>query len=121
MKMNIPLIKPFMTQEIKDSVLEVLDSGYITEGPVTRKFESKLKEVIGWQHLLAVTSATTGLVIALRTLKTGSYSLYIHDAFKDNALVEIARDMKNSKWCYSHTVTLFDDQVNVVLELINCL
>jgi len=69
--MNIPLIKPYITQEIKDKVIEVLDSGYLTEGPVTREFESKLKDYIGSNHIIAVTSATTGLEVALRALKIG--------------------------------------------------
>ena len=69
--MNIPLIKPFITQEIKDEVMNVLDSGYLTEGPVTRKFESEIKEYLGCKHLLAVTSATTGLEMALRAVGVG--------------------------------------------------
>ncbi|MTI39302.1 DegT/DnrJ/EryC1/StrS family aminotransferase [Fulvivirga lutimaris] len=69
--MNIPLIKPFITQEIKDKVLEVLDSGYLTEGPVTKEFENRLKEFLGVNYCLAVTSATTGLEMALRALKVG--------------------------------------------------
>ena len=71
MSMNIPLIKPFITQEIKDKVIEVLESGYLTEGPVTREFENKLKDYLGCKHLFAVTSATTGLEMALRALKVG--------------------------------------------------
>lgn len=71
MNHNIPLIKPFITQEIKDKVLEVLDSGYLTEGPVTREFEQTLKEYLGCNHLVAVTSATTGLEMALRALNVG--------------------------------------------------
>ena len=69
--MKIPLIKPFINQEIKNKVLEVLDSGYLTEGPVTREFEAKLKEYMGCKHLMAVTSATTGLEVALRALNIG--------------------------------------------------
>lgn len=69
---NIPLIKPFMTQEIKDKVLEVLDSGYLTEGPVTKEFELKFKEYLGCNYALAVTSATTGLEVALRVLNIGA-------------------------------------------------
>ena len=69
--MKIPLIKPFINQEIKNKVLEVLDSGFLTEGPVTRNFENKLKEYIGCKYLMAVTSATTGLEVALRALKIG--------------------------------------------------
>lgn len=69
--MKIPLIKPFINQDIKNRVLDVLDSGYLTEGPVTREFESKLREFIGCENLIAVTSATTGLEIALRALNIG--------------------------------------------------
>lgn len=70
--MNIPLIKPFITQEVKDKVIEVLESGYLTEGPVTKEFENRLKDYLGCNHLMAVTSATTGLEMALRALKIGS-------------------------------------------------
>jgi len=69
--MKIPLIKPFVNQEIKNKVLDVLDSGYLTEGAVTRAFESKLKEYLGCGYLHAVTSATTGLEVALRVLGIG--------------------------------------------------
>ena len=69
--MKIPLIKPFINQDIKNRVLDVLDSGYLTEGPVTREFESKLKEFMGCKNLIAVNSATTGLEIALRALNIG--------------------------------------------------
>ncbi len=70
--MKIPLIKPYITQDIKDKVIEVLDSGYLTEGPVTKEFEDKLKDYLGCRYLLAVTSATTGLEMALRALKVGA-------------------------------------------------
>ena len=45
--MKIPLIKPYITESIKQRVCDVLDSGYLTEGPVTREFENKLKEYLG--------------------------------------------------------------------------
>lgn len=69
--MKIPLIKPYINQVIKDRVLDVLESGYMTEGPVTREFENKLKEFIGCKYLHSVTSATTGLEVALRALRIG--------------------------------------------------
>ena len=71
MKHNIPLIKPFITDEIKDKVIEVLESGYLTEGPVTRKFEAGIRDYLGVKQALAVTSATTGLEMALRALGIG--------------------------------------------------
>ena len=69
--MEIPLIKPFINQEIKDKVLEVLESGYLTEGPVTKLFENKLRDFIGCNYVHTVTSATTGLEVALRVLGIG--------------------------------------------------
>ena len=69
--MKIPLIKPFINEEIKNKVLDVLESGYLTEGPITREFEIKLKEYLGCRYLHAVTSATTGLEVALRALGIG--------------------------------------------------
>ena len=66
--MKIPLIKPYIDQNIKDKVIEVLDSGYLTEGLVTKEFESKFKDYIGCRHAITVTSATTGLEVALRAL-----------------------------------------------------
>ncbi len=68
---KIPLIKPYITQEVKDRVCEVLDSGYLTEGPVTAEFEACFKDYIGCRHALAVTSCTTGLELALRALGVG--------------------------------------------------
>jgi len=70
--MNIPLIKPFINQEIKDMVSDVLESRYLTEGPVTKEFENKFSEYIGCDYSIAVTSCTTGLELALRVLGIGA-------------------------------------------------
>ncbi len=68
---RIPLIKPYITGEIKDKVCEVLDSGYLTEGPVTKEFEESFKNYIGCGQAIAVTSCTTGLEMSLRVLGIG--------------------------------------------------
>ena len=68
---KIPLTKPFITQQMKDRVCEVLDSGYLTEGPVTKEFEQTFKQYIGCGNAIAVTSCTTGLELALRALSIG--------------------------------------------------
>jgi perosamine synthetase len=68
---KIPLIKPYLPPEAKDSVWKVLESGYLTEGPVTAEFETTVKEYVGCGHVIAVTSCTTGLEFALRALGIG--------------------------------------------------
>lgn len=68
---KIPLIKPYITQEVKDKVCEVLDSGYLTEGPVTKELEDGFKDYIGCKYAHAVCNCTVGMEIALRVLGIG--------------------------------------------------
>ena len=69
--MKIPLIKPYITEEIKEKVSEVLESRYLTEGNITKDFEDAFRNYIGSKHAIAVTSCTAGLEIALRCLNIG--------------------------------------------------
>ncbi len=68
---KIPLIKPYITEQVKEKVLEVLDSGYLTEGPVTKQFEDSVREYIGCKYALAVCNCSVGLEMALRALRIG--------------------------------------------------
>ena len=68
---NIPLTRPFIDDEVKKAVLDVLASGFLTEGAVTRALEQTVAEYVGAAHALAVTSCTTGLEIALRACGIG--------------------------------------------------
>jgi len=67
----IPLIKPYMTEAVKARVAAVLDSGYLTEGPVTRELEKLMADYTYSEHALAVTSCTTGMELALRAMGIG--------------------------------------------------
>ncbi len=71
MSYSIPLIKPYMSESIKKRVLDVLDSGYLTEGPVTKELENVFAKYIGVKHAIAATSCTTGLEMAVRALGIG--------------------------------------------------
>jgi len=68
---KIPLIKPYITQEVKDKVCEILDSGYLTEGPATRELENSFRDYIGCKYALAVCNCTVGLEMALRAMGVG--------------------------------------------------
>ena len=68
---KIPLIKPVITDALKARVCQVLDSGYLTEGPVTKAFEQSVADYTGAAHAIAVTSCTTGLELALRAIGVG--------------------------------------------------
>jgi dTDP-4-amino-4,6-dideoxygalactose transaminase len=68
---KIPLIKPYITAEVKKKVREVLDSGYLTEGPVTRQFEDSIRDYVGSKYAMAVCNCSVGLELALRSLGVG--------------------------------------------------
>lgn len=70
--MQIPLMKPYINEEVKQRVCEVLDSGYLTEGPVTKEFEEAVKKYINCRHVIAVSNCTVGLEVALRALNIGA-------------------------------------------------
>lgn len=67
----IPLARPCVTDEMRERVLAVLDSGYLTEGPVTRALETSWAHFVGVSNAIAVTSCTTGLELVLRALGIG--------------------------------------------------
>lgn len=69
--MRIPLSKPYLNEDLMHGVLEVLDSGYWTEGAVTREFEELCRRHIGCAHALAVCNCSLGLEMALRALGIG--------------------------------------------------
>ncbi len=64
-------MKPYVDENIREKVNEVLESGYLTEGPVTRAFEKAVADFTGAGHALAVCNCTVGLEMALRALGVG--------------------------------------------------
>jgi perosamine synthetase len=67
----IPWFLPETGAREKELVFEVLDSGYINDGDVTRLFESKVAQTIGVKHCVAVTSGTAAIALALMGLGIG--------------------------------------------------
>lgn len=65
----IPLFKVAMADTVTVNTVTTLKSGYITEGPKVKEFESMLKELFNHNYLATVNSATSGLTLALRLLK----------------------------------------------------
>ena len=65
----IPLFKVFMSDTVAQPLIDVVTSGFITQGPKVEEFENALKNFIGNQYVLTLNSATAGLTLALRLLK----------------------------------------------------
>lgn len=68
---RIPLARPWVTEEVKRAVCQVLESGMLTEGQVTRDLEETVAGFVGCREVVAVTSCTTGMEMVLRALGIG--------------------------------------------------
>lgn len=67
----LPFCRPTLESEEIASVVESLESGWITTGPKVLAFEGQFRERLGVPHAVSVNSATGGLHIALAALDIG--------------------------------------------------
>ncbi len=68
---SIPWFAPEVGGREKELVLQVIESNYINDGEVTRKFEDTIAKFIGVKHCVAVTSGTAAISLALMGLGIG--------------------------------------------------
>ena len=64
----IPYGKQDITQQDVDSVVDVLKSDFLTQGPQVPSFEKSLMQLTGAKHAVCVNSATSALHIACMAL-----------------------------------------------------
>lgn len=67
----IPYGRQDITQADVDAVLEVLQSDFLTQGPMVPRFEQTVSQHVGARHAVAVNSATSALHIACLALDLG--------------------------------------------------
>ncbi|MGD2141196.1 MAG: DegT/DnrJ/EryC1/StrS aminotransferase family protein [Burkholderiales bacterium] len=65
----LPFSRPAINRDAIDEVVACLESGWITTGPRTKKFEEALQSYLGAPRVLALSSATAGLHLALLALE----------------------------------------------------
>jgi perosamine synthetase len=58
----------FGTKEL-ELVKEVLETGYVSEGPKTKELEEKLSKIVNAKHIIMTTSATAALYLAIDAVK----------------------------------------------------
>ncbi len=68
---HLPFARPSITAREKQAVLDVLESGWLTTGPTTKRFEERFATTVGSRHAVALNSATAALHLALDALGVG--------------------------------------------------
>jgi dTDP-4-amino-4,6-dideoxygalactose transaminase len=71
MNWKVPLADVNFDSQEQKAVQEVIQSGWLSMGPVTKKFEHEFAEFLKVRHALAVTNATAALHIALLAVGVG--------------------------------------------------
>jgi perosamine synthetase len=62
---NIPITKPDLGEEEKQLISQVVESGWVSQGPKVAEFEEIFARYVGARHAVATTSCTTALHAAL--------------------------------------------------------
>jgi perosamine synthetase len=68
----VPIMQPWLGPEEAEAVCEVLDSGWVAQGPRVAAFEAAVARTLGAAHGVATTSCTTALHLALHALGIGA-------------------------------------------------
>lgn len=66
----MPFVRPVMPRlgEMRDSLEDILQSGQVTSGKYVEEFEAAIARHLGVNHAVAVSSCTSGLMLAFRAL-----------------------------------------------------
>ena len=67
----IPLFKPYLDEDELSEIKSMLDSGWLTQGPKVKKFEKMISEKLEVKNVIACSSCTTALHLALASVGVG--------------------------------------------------
>ncbi|SUA57971.1 DegT/DnrJ/EryC1/StrS family aminotransferase [Oligella urethralis] len=86
---SIPFSPPLISRESIKSVVETLESGWITTGPKVAEFESLLARYIGTKKVVAMNSATAAMEMTLRLFGIGEGDEVITTAYTYTASASV--------------------------------
>mgnify|MGYP000191473590 FL=1 len=70
-KLSIPYGRQYISQDDIDAVVSVLQSDFLTQGPIVSRFEEEVCKYCSAKYAVAVNSATSALHIACIALNVG--------------------------------------------------
>lgn len=65
---KIKFFEPFFDENEKRNITNVINSGWVTNGPATTKFEEKIKQIIKSKNVIAVNSCTSGIAATIMAI-----------------------------------------------------
>jgi len=70
-KIKVPFFRPSISEQDKDAIIDVLNSGHLTTGVYCDELEMQFSELVGIKHAISTNSGTAALHLALVTTNTG--------------------------------------------------
>ncbi|MBK8551420.1 MAG: DegT/DnrJ/EryC1/StrS family aminotransferase [Ignavibacteria bacterium] len=67
----IPFSPPYIDDDVKNEVLDSLNSGWITTGPKVKALEKEVSKITGIENVLCVNSATSAMMLMLHWFGIG--------------------------------------------------
>ncbi len=89
--MNVPFFRPSIGSAEIDEVVSCLRSGWLTTGPVAKRFEQDFAQAVGAAHAVAVNSCTAALHLAVEALHLGPGDAVLVPTMTFAATAEIIR------------------------------
>jgi len=89
--MNVPFFRPSITDAEIAEVVSCLRSGWLTTGPVAKRFEKAFAEAVGGRHAVAMNSCTAALHLAVEALGLGPGQAVLVPTMTFAATAEIVR------------------------------
>jgi dTDP-4-amino-4,6-dideoxygalactose transaminase len=90
---TVPLIEPVVGDAELDNIREVIESGYMTQGPFADEFESGFAEYVDADHAITATSCTTGMELVLDAMGVGPGDEVIVPDFTYTATASVVERM----------------------------
>ncbi len=88
---NVPFFRPSIGTPEIDEVVNCLRSGWLTSGPVAKRFEQDFAQAVGAQHAVAVNSCTAALHLAVEALHLGPGDAVLVPTMTFAATAEVVR------------------------------
>jgi dTDP-4-amino-4,6-dideoxygalactose transaminase len=89
--MNVPFFRPSLGDAEINEVTAVLRSGWLTTGPLVKRFEAAFAAAVGGRHAIAVNSATAALHLAIEALGLSAGDGVLVPAMTFAATAEVVR------------------------------